>query len=435
MLPTLAPMAWERWKTATLEHKLLLIAASAGWCLLLALTSRALDLSQPYLALAIGGGLIFFFRSRPNITEQVACVLVSIGFGFVVRFPPTKDWMLAGSSMVALFGFGAFLIFGFEWIWSAGVVRRQTFALFAPAAGLVFFVFSAQHALSLANLFYPKTYDLYLYAADGAFGLQPSFLFGQAMAASPALEIASVLAYLLLPLVMALVYAVSQPIKAERASWELISLLMLAGLGGWVLYNVVPATGPRYAFNGTFPYHSLPYHLLPKLLLEKIPVPATAPRNAIPSLHLTWALLLYWNTKGMSRVLRAFLGVYLALTVVSTLGTGEHYFMDLLAAVPFSLLVEAVVSPGGRLSSSRRILVASYGLGLTMGWLLLARYGVKLMLISPAVPWGLSAVSCGTVWMLSTRCGSVSSIPYPEANPSQSTTAVAGQGLAASASH
>jgi PAP2 superfamily len=430
-------MAWESWKTATLERKLLLIVASMVWCLVLAWTARRLDLNEPYLALAIGGGLIFYFRSQPNITEQVAFVLLSIGFGLVVRFPFTKDWILAGSCMVALFGFGAFLISGFEWIWSNNAVRRQTIALFAPASALVFFVFSAQHALSLANLFYPKTYDLYLYAADGAFGLQPSFLFGQAMAASPVLRFACVLAYLLLPLVMALVYAVSQPVQADRASWDLLSQLMLAGMGGWILYNVLPATGPRYVFAASFPYHALPYHLLPKLLLEKVPVPDTVPRNAIPSLHLTWALLLYWNTKGMSRVLRASLAIYLALTVVSTLGTGEHYFVDLLAAVPFALLVEAVVSPGRRLSLSRRILFASYGLGLTLGWLLLARYGIKLMLISPAVPWGLSAVSCATVWMMNSRCGcgSLPSRPYPEANPSQSSTAVADQGLAASASH
>ena len=428
-------MPWEGWKTATFERKVLLTVASVVWCLVLALTARSLDLSEPYLALAIGGGLIFYFRSQPNLREQVSCALASIGFGFVVRFPPTKDWIIAGSCMIALLGFGAFLIFGFAWIWSGDVVRRQTIALFAPASALVFFVFSAQHALSLANLFYPKTYDLYLYAADGSFGLQPSFLFGQAMAASQVLRVACVLAYLFLPLVMALVYAVSQPIKAERASWDLISLLMLAGMGGWVLYNVVPATGPRYVFGASFPYHGLPYHLLPKLLLEKVPVPGTAPRNAIPSLHMTWALLLYWNTKGMSRILRASLGIYLALTVVSTLGTGEHYFVDLLAAVPFALLVQALVSPGRHLPLSRRVLVSSYGLGLTLGWLLLARYGIKLMLTSPLVPWGISAVTCGTVWRMSSWCGSLPSRPYSEANPSQPSAAVAETGLAATASH
>jgi hypothetical protein len=426
-------MPWESWETATLERKLLLIVASVVWCLVLAVTARALDLSEPYLALAIGGGFIFYFRSQPNISEQVAWVLLSIGFGLVVRFPPTRDWMIAGASMLALFGFGAFLIFGFEWIWSGNVARRQTIALFAPASALVFFVFSAQHALSLANLFYPKTYDLYLYAADGAFGMQPSFFFGRAMAASRALGIACVLAYLLLPLVMALVYAVSQPIRAERASWDLISLLMLAGMGGWILYNVVPAAGPRYLFAASFPYHALPYRLLPKLLLEKVPVPSTVPRNAIPSLHLTWALLLYWNTKGMSRILRASLGIYLALTVVSTLGTGEHYFVDLLAAVPFALMVQAVVSPACHVPLSRRVLVSSYGLGLTLGWLLLARYGIKLMLISPAVPWGVSAVSCGTVWLMSSWCRSLPSRPHSEANPCPSSTAE--KGLAAIASH
>jgi len=419
-------MAWESWQNATFERKLLLMAASVVWFLVLGLAARGLDLSA-YLAFAIGGGSIFYFRSQPKITERVACVLLSAGFGLVVRFPHTKDWIIAGSSIVALFGFGAFLIFGLQWIWSCKAVRRQIIALFAPAIALVFFVFSAQYALILTNVLHPKTYDLYLYAADGAFGLQPSFLFGQALAASYTLRIACVLAYLLLPLVMALVCAASHPIKAERASWDLLSLLILAGMGGWVLYNVVPATGPRYVFSGSFPYHPLPFHLFPKLLLEKIPVPGSAPRNAIPSLHLTWALLLYWHTKGMSRILRGSLGIYLALTVVSTLGMGEHYLVDLLAAVPFALMIRALASPGLKVASSKRILVSSYGFGLTLVWLLLARFGVKLMLISPAVPWGVSAVTCASVWMI--NC-SLPTRPHPEANSSQSSTAFFEKGLA-----
>ena len=201
---------------------------------------------------------------------------------------------------------------------------------------MVFFVLSAQRALSLANVLYAKTFDLYLYVFDGSFGFQPSFLMGRAMAASSLLRVACLLTYISLPFVMALVYALRLPKGTERPSWDIITLFLLAGLGGWALYNVVPATGPVYVFADSFPWRSLPYKSLPRLFLELVPVNSDIPRNAIPSLHMAWAMLLYWNTKGLSRGLRYFLAIYVGMTVVSTLGTGEHYFVDLVAGVPFA---------------------------------------------------------------------------------------------------
>jgi hypothetical protein len=243
-------------------------------------------------------------------------------------------------------------------------------------------------------------FDLYLYLFDGSFGFQPSFLAGRAMAASSILRVAASLTYVSLPFVMALVYALRQPKDTERPSWDIITLFLLAGLGGWALYNIVPATGPAYVFGMDFPWHSLPYHSLPKLFLEQIPVSGDIPRNAIPSLHMAWVLLLYWNTKGLARSLRIFMAIYLTLTVVSTLGTGEHYFVDLVAGVPFAFFVQSFVSPGPKPEASKRALAASVGLALTLGWLLLVRFGVRWMLVSPALPWSLVGFTGAAVWKL-----------------------------------
>lgn len=393
-------MAWETWKTSGSERKLLRITCSAIWLGLLLLAARVMDFGNPYLPFAVAGGLIFYLRNTPKVLEQAIWVLLSVGFALVVRFPHTQNWIIAGSSILALFGLGAFLMLGLRWIWSEQSGRRQTFAMLAPAASLVFFVFSAQRALSLANLFFPKTFDLYLFVFDGSFGFQPSFVLGRAMAASYAFRVATLLAYLSLPFVMALVYALRLPKGTERPSWDVITLLMLAGLAGWALYNVVPATGPIYVFGPTFPWQALPYRMLPKLALEQIPVSGDAPRNAIPSLHLAWVVLLYWNTKGLSRALRIFLAGYVALTAVATLGTGEHYFVDLVAGVPFALSVQAIVSPGRNVPFSRRAIAAASGLALTFVWLLLVRFGAKTMLISPVLPWSLVAATGAAVWML-----------------------------------
>jgi len=393
-------MPWETWESSSPERKLLWVTCSGLWLVLFLVIAASIDLTVPYLPLAIAGGFIFYFRSSPRVPEQVAWFLLSAGFGMIVRFPRENNWVNTGSGILALFGLGAFFMLGLRWLWSGPLERRKTYAMLAPAAALVFFVLSAQRALNLANLLYPKTFDLSLYVFDGSFGFQPSFLTGRAMAASALLRVAALLAYTSLPFIMALVYALRLPKGIERPSWDLITLFLLAGLGGWALYNLVPATGPAYVFGTDFPWRSLPYAMLPRLALDRIPVAADVPRNAIPSLHMAWVVLLFWNTKGLSRALRIFMAVYVALTAVATLGIGEHYFVDLVAGVPFALFVQAVVWPGDKPTLRVRARTVAAGLGLTLAWLLLARFGAKWMLVSPILPWTLVAATGIAVWMV-----------------------------------
>jgi len=396
-------MAWETWKLASPERKLLLATCSGLWLGLFLLAANSLDLTVPYLPLAIAGGFIFYLRSSPKVPEQAVWVLLSASFAAIVHFPPGHNWINAGSGMLALFGLGAFVLLGLRWLWSGSIERRKTYAMLAPAASLVFFVLFAQRALNLANLLYPKTFDLSLYVFDGSFGFQPSFLMGRAMATSALLRIPALLAYTSLPFIMALVYALRIPKGAEKPTWDIVTLFMLAGIGGWALYNLLPASGPAYVFGPNFPGNSLPYSMLRRLALDRIPIPADVPRNAIPSLHMAWVVLLFWNTKSLSRAMRIFMALYLALTVISTLGTGEHYFVDLIASLPFALFVQAVVWPGDKPKLSVRAAVAASGLGLTLAWLLLVRFGAKWMLISPALPWALLAATGVTIFMIRAR--------------------------------
>ncbi len=106
------------------------------------------------------------------------------------------------------------------------------------------------------------------------------------MVRSALLGIAVKLTYVSLPFVMALIYAMRIPKNTERPAWDMISIFLLAGLAGSLLYNILPATGPLYAFHGYFPWQSLPYESLKRLRLEPISLPRDIPRNAIPSLHV-----------------------------------------------------------------------------------------------------------------------------------------------------
>src|SRR6202012_2237232 len=100
---------------------------------------------------------------------------------------------------------------------------------------------------------YPKTRDIYLYAFDGSLGFQPSFEMARVFQHVAVIRWAGVLAYTTLPLVMTIVYALHIDPKAARPNWYILELFFAAGLLGWLFYNLVPATGPVYAFSGMFP--------------------------------------------------------------------------------------------------------------------------------------------------------------------------------------
>jgi hypothetical protein len=66
----------------------------------------------------------------------------------------------------------------------------------------------------------------------------------------------------------------------------------------------------------------------------------------MPSMHLTWSLLIALNARSLR--LRVALWVYVALMAIATLALREHYLIDLIAAVPYTLAVQWMVCGGAR---------------------------------------------------------------------------------------
>ena len=363
-----------------------------------------MNLDAPYLAFATASAFLFHLRARPGWRELLLAILIASALAMLrVLFIPGHPRDLAGF-VAAMAGLGSFLVLGIRAARADKLHRKRLFCLLGPALGLVFFIFSAQRALNLADLLYPKTFDLYLYAFDGSFGFQPSFAMGRLFEHSAIANTIGFLAYQTLPLVMALVYVGYINPKATKPVWYLLELFFLAGLLGWVFYNFVPGTGPVYAFAGLFPDKTLPYHILRRLLLERISVDGAYPRNAIPSLHVAWVLLLWWSCRRFSPWIRAAAFLYLIATIMGTMGTGEHYFIDLVVAVPFALLVEAICQSA--IPFRKRLLPLLTGLGLTLAWLTLVRFGTALVLKSRTIPWILAVLSTAAVfWVEHRRLG------------------------------
>jgi hypothetical protein len=122
-------------------------------------------------------------------------------------------------------------------------------------------------------------------------------------------------AYLALPSAVGTVWVLEQN-KVFRRAFVIGGLLCLP------LYAAFPAVGPAH-YNWAL-----------------MVAPAGAARNCMPSMHLSWVLLMALNAR--SRWLRPATWSYAALMAAATVGLGQHYVVDLIAAVPFTALVQAV---------------------------------------------------------------------------------------------
>ena len=85
----------------------------------------------------------------------------------------------------------------------------------------------------------------------------------------------------------------------------------------------------------------------------------------MPSLHVAWALLIYWHARALGRPARAAAAFWLVSTIFATLAMGQHYFVDLVVAVPFAALIDALAgggAPARKISARRRLIATSAGL-------------------------------------------------------------------------
>jgi PAP2 superfamily protein len=400
-------MAWEKLASSRENSIVSLITLSVLWAALVIAGAWLTNFEEPYLPFAIAGGLAFFLRGAPSRWEIYAWLLISVVFVKIVHLPQVPFWVLRVASSFAVLGFSALLLLGLRAVWSEREGRENAIALLAPSLILILFIMTSANVLRLSTGLSPKTEDAWLYAFDGSLGFQPSFLMGKIMYGSVLLTRSAMLTYLSLPFAMAVVCAWRIPAAARKISWQVLIVLLLAGVAGWILYNVVPGTGPIYAFGQGFPWNSVPYKDLPKFALEKMSISPGIPRNAIPSLHVGWVVLLCWNSRGLPRALRASLVLYLLLTVVATLGSGQHYFVDLVVSLPFALAVQSIASYALPLQSRRTAMVA--GIGFTAAWFLAIRFGVALALKSPAIPWMLVVATIViTLWLERNMSGQLS---------------------------
>jgi hypothetical protein len=155
------------------------------------------------------------------------------------------------------------------------------------------------------------TYDTIFLRADALLGFDP-LAFADRTSHHWVLMVVLLLTYGALPVMIGLAWVLEQDLVMRRA-------VLLGGCVCFAFYALFPAVGPRHF---DWVNHA----------------PKPAPDNCMPSMHLTWALLIAINAR--SAWLRIGLWVYVVLIAAATLALQEHYLVDLIAAVPYTIAVQ-----------------------------------------------------------------------------------------------
>jgi hypothetical protein len=360
-------------------------------------------LISAYLAVGMVCALIAYAVIRRSWRELL-CV---VGGG---AFLAALDYWGGGSQLIfmgacAFVSLATVAVVGGHIIWAEGVDRRLLLCCFVPSIPVITLDWFAGSMHHITEALHPKTFDLLLYSFDCSLWVQISFLMGQVFSKVPALQVLSLVIYNTLPWALALTFA-AQLRRTVRGAMMVMIVFVVTAPIGFLFYNLLPACGPVHVFGAAFPWH--PPAIAEVARWQVQPILVKGLRNAIPSLHMTWVLLVWWNSKGLERWMRAIAMAFVVFTVMATLGTGEHYFVDLVVAFPFSLMVQALCSYHLPLRTGERRTAFFFGLFVTLTWISLLSYATSLFWMSPLVPWAMivaTVIPSVALWQRLLRAG------------------------------
>lgn len=351
-------------------------------------------LASPHAAVVLGGlaatFCVLYFFSRPGWREALRVLGGSAGiFALYLLLRPQE----AGRSLFDLLGLysGAVAV---STLVALGL-RDRALPLQRRLIGTLcigFVLILAHDAFADALLrftaaLHPRTYDAVAFNIDATLGFDPSITFALVFNHWPWLMLLATVAYNILPLGCAALYGL-QLSRPERAPVSMLMVVAVSGAAALFAYHLCPIAGPRHAFGDHyFAWWSGALASAPDLV-------GPAPRNGLPSMHFGWALLLWMNAHFLGSRIRTCFAVFAALTGLATLATGEHYLVDLIAAVPWVVGLQALCSLGLGWSHAARLRALAVGMSLTLAWIVAVRYGVRLFEVVPGLTW---ATMTGTV--------------------------------------
>ncbi len=162
--------------------------------------------------------------------------------------------------------------------------------------------------------------------------------------------------------------------RNRRSSGSIILAYVAELASGPLLYMIVPACGPIYAFGKQW--------LHPPAVAPEAVRLAGMP-NAFPSLHIGTAFVFLMFAPG--RIWKAVALLFFAATCLATLSTGEHYIIDLVPGLAFGVFVSAI--------GMRNFRRAGCFFALTLSWSLAVRFAYTLLLAHPMLTRSLAGLT------------------------------------------
>lgn len=235
--------------------------------------------------------------------------------------------------------------------------------------------------------FGPYVYDPHCYALDSLWGVQVSFIITKIIRGSLPLCLFMKLAYFYLSFYMIiaqiLIYKESERLGISHISRLIPAFLFIfIGIAGTFLYRFFPVVGVEvYCGLNSFPNGPWPAANMNPVPIE---APSFLPHNGMPSLHMAWILAVYYSLYRFYKsrpYYRYVTLILIILTALSAFSEGCHYLIDLIIAIPFTLIALALTMVEA--PRKWRIISTIFGSVTTLGWLCLFKYAITTTLHRP----------------------------------------------------
>lgn len=232
-------------------------------------------------------------------------------------------------------------------------------------------------ALGREDSLLPWKFDLVLFRIDGALGISAASI---ALPLQGAWRIPLNVVYqLMVPMMVLWFLIVREPGRRKSVILAYIAEMV----AGPMLYAILPACGPIYAFGARWLHpqdveaHAIRFSGMP---------------NAFPSLHVGTAFIFVLTAKG--KLWRGVSLLFLLATALATLATGEHFVIDLVAGLVFGCFAMN--------AGCGRVRLAALFLGIGLLWSLTIRIGYTAMIETPLLVRSMAlltlAIAVWAVW-------------------------------------
>jgi hypothetical protein len=356
--------------------------------------------ANPEIAFVFAGAFAIHAGSRPSQRELGLALSLAAAFSALyLSLGAQVDtfWVSRVAGLAAALGCGSLAVLCLRVFTEKEEASRTARATLKAASIIPIFAMVASVGMNFVHNFPERTFDLYLYKFDSSLvvqaSFQASFLAGRLFADAPRLRDFAALIYDALPLLPALVFGIALH-GNRKLPFNPLTSFVVAGVVCFCLYPVCPGTSPSAVFAANYPQLPPDASLL---TLQPIAV-LNSPRNAMPSMHAAWTLLAWWCSFQLRPWLRIFCTAFLGMTLLATLGLGEHYLIDLIVAFSFSVAISAFCCRELAWATAERWQAMAAGGGTTLVWLLLLRTG-SLSSLPTAAAWiaVAAAISISTV--------------------------------------